>query len=240
LNKIVLLSVLMPALALIGCNDDSSPGTNEAGNETETGDGDGDPETGDGDPETGDGDPETGDGDPETGDGDPETGDGDPDPADPFIFANSDPGDYTRVDRVGMPGVSMMLITDKDAYNAANPSDDANASFVGEITTNIQALHTALDGALIDNGLMPCVAATCLLQAQPLIIPDTLKLNLTEEPGFPNGRTLTDQVMDMMLALILLNLGAADQDITTLIGQTNPLANDVDFLDEFPFLAEPH
>jgi hypothetical protein len=45
------------------------------GEETETGDGDGDPETGDGDPdaETGDGDPDA-----ETGDGDTGDGDGDP------------------------------------------------------------------------------------------------------------------------------------------------------------------
>ena len=55
--------------------------------------------------------------------------------------------------------------------------------------------------------------------------------------GFPNGRQLTDPVIDVTLALILLDLGV--HDVTTLIG-VNPTENDRAFLRRFPYLARPH
>ena len=70
------------------------------------------------------------------------------------------------------------------------------------------------------------------------IIPDTLKLNLAAPSGFPNGRTLTDPVIDVTLAIIFLDINAAGQSPSTLANvPLNPATNDVSFRTTFPYLA---
>jgi hypothetical protein len=79
-------------------------------------------------------------------------------------------------------------------------------------------------------------------QGAPLIIPDSIAIDVAADAGFPNGRTLTDPVIDITLAVILLDLGTPDVPVhtaTDLVG-TNPTANDVAFNDNFPYLAPPH
>ena len=145
-----------------------------------------------------------------------------------FLFATDPLSAYTRVDRIGMPAIATAVISsgNKDAYNAADPSDDANGDFAGDITANVTGLHAALDDDLTGAGL---------------VIPDTLTIDSAAAAGFPNGRTLADPVIDVTLALVLLDLGAAGQDATTLAGlPLNPAANDVPFLGAFPYLAAPH
>jgi hypothetical protein len=208
----------------------------ETSGDGDPGDGDpGDGDPGDGDP--GDGDP--GDGDP--GDGDP--GDGDGDSGGPFVFPDDPPGDYVRVDRMGMPAVATAVISNanKDNYNAADPTDDANSQFVAEIGASVQALHIALDDDLVDIGLVPCTVADCLGQAGPLVIPDTLKIDLDEAAGFPNGRRLADQVIDITLAVLLVDLTVFGQgpDIFADL-PLNPGTNDASFDADFPYLAAPN
>ena len=68
--------------------------------------------------------------------------------------------------------------------------------------------------------------------------------------GFPNGRKLTDPVINVTLSIIFLKLGSpcgtgmcspgtfgGPPPIT---GLTNPGANDVAFDTAFPYLAAPH
>jgi hypothetical protein len=156
-----------------------------------------------------------------------------------FVFATTAPASYVRVDRMGMPAVATAVITSKNAYNAANPVDDAAGNFVGEITTNVTALHTALDDDLTGLGLTPCQAANCVNAAAPLVVPDVIKINSAEAAGFPNGRRLADQVIDVTLAVILLDLTV--HSATTLASvPVNPPANDVPFLTAFPYLAQPN
>lgn len=142
-----------------------------------------------------------------------------------------------RVDRMGMPAIATAVITSKDEYNAADPVDDAIGLFVDEIVANIAALHAALDDDLISVGLAPCATGDCVNQAAPLVVPDVIRIDPSQPSGFPNGRRLTDPVIDVTLALVLLDL--AQHDVTTLVG-LNPSANDKAFLDEFPFLHPPH
>jgi len=71
-------------------------------------------------------------------------------------------------------------------------------------------------------------------------VPDTLKLDLGALPGFPNGRLLSDPVIDVTLAVILLDLGVDGQEATSLVGVLNPSANDVPFEMTFPYLAPAH
>jgi hypothetical protein len=144
---------------------------------------------------------------------------------------------YVRVDRMGMPAIATAVITSKNAYNQADPTDDAQGTFVSEIVANVTGLHTALDDDLTGLGLTPCAAGDCVAQAAPIVVPDVLRIDPAAPAGFPNGRRLTDTVIDITLAVVLLDLGVHSP--TTLIG-VNPTANDRRFNKRFPYLARRH
>lgn len=170
---------------------------------------------------------------PET-DGEDETG-----APSEFDFDDAPPEDYTRVDRMGMPAVATALIVMKDAYNEGNPVDDSEGLFVSEIVERLDFLHTALDDDLANAGLTPCAVDLCVAQGSPLVLPDTLKIDLTGAPGFPNGRRPSDPVIDLTLAVILLDLSV--HDVTTLVElPLNPPEGDKELPAEFPFFATPH
>lgn len=174
---------------------------------------------------------------------------------------------FTRVDRMGMPAVSTVLVSsaNKDAYNDANPSDDTNlAGFpTSDLLPNLTGLHGAIDNDLRTLGLAPCSMTTlvgglpqCVGQSvgtggptvASLVIPDTLQVNPAMPSGFPNGRRLADPVIDVTLAVILLDLSSATGCAsgpctpTTLAAPTslNPSHNDATTTDTFPYLAAAH
>jgi hypothetical protein len=161
-------------------------------------------------------------------------------PVDEYVFAEDDASAYTQVDRHAMPAVNAALIMDKEAYNAGDPTLDAASEYVPEITASLDAIHMALDDDLTALGLVPCATAACVMQAAPFVVPDTLKVDVTMASGFPNGRRLTDPVMDVTLALILLDLNIEGQTVTSLVGVLNPTENDLPFGTTFPYVAEPH
>lgn len=156
-----------------------------------------------------------------------------------YEFDDSPPEDFVQVDRSGMPAVGSAVISDKDAYNVASPADDAAGMFVEQIVANVTGLHAALDDDLMAAGLVPCAVEACIGQAAPLVVPDTLKIDLNGEAGFPNGRLPSDPVIDVTLAVVLLDLSAPGQDPLTLVG-LNPTENDVEFDADFPYFARPH
>ncbi len=80
-----------------------------------------------------------------------------------------------------------------------------------------------------------------------LVVPnDVLNLDTATAAGFPNGRRLQDQVIDVTLGVLFLRLGTgmcgtATCNAGTLAGlPLNPRANDVAFLTTFPYLAVAH
>jgi len=152
----------------------------------------------------------------------------------PFDFATEGPDAYERVDRLGMPAIGTAVITSKDSYNLGDPEDDLTGTWVEEITANVTGLHDALDDDLTALGLTPCLPADCVAAAAPLVVPDTLTLDPSAPNGFPNGRLLTDPVVDVTLSLVLLDLTV--HGVTDLVG-VNPTENDVPFSDEFPYLS---
>ncbi|MFT7626339.1 MAG: hypothetical protein ACI9WU_005534 [Myxococcota bacterium] len=156
-----------------------------------------------------------------------------------FDFRTEDADAYDRVDRAGMPAINTAVISSKDDYNQGNPADDATGTFVPEIVASIEFLHTALDDDLAAANLVPCVPADCVAFAAPLVVPDTLKIDLSGTAGFPNGRALADPVIDITLAVVLLDIAGGSQGVTDLVG-LNPTANDKGFLEVFPYLASPH
>jgi hypothetical protein len=180
---------------------------------------------------------------------------------------------YTRVDRMGQPAVSTALIPSarKNAYNDASPADDVGTpGFVPDLAGSLTGLHVALDGDLGTLGLTPC-SMTTLVDAGPgfgmlpecfgqrvagpgtppvaaLVLPDTVAFDPDFPPGFPNGRQLEDQVIDGILAAILLQLGNATGcgggmcSVGTFIAiPLNPPGNDVpDTVTTFPYLEAAH
>lgn len=160
-------------------------------------------------------------------------------PGGEYDFDLSPPEDYDQVDRMGMPAINTAVITSKDKYNGSSPTDDLAGDFVDEIIENVTGLHMALDDDLTGLGLVPCDVDTCVAQAAPLVVPDTIAIDLGGTAGFPNGRLPTDPVIDVTLAVVLLDLGVMGQDALSLVG-VNPTANDLPFGDDFPYFAAPH
>ncbi|MBX7078160.1 MAG: DUF4331 domain-containing protein [Nannocystaceae bacterium] len=156
-----------------------------------------------------------------------------------YEFDDAPPEDFAQKDRMGMPAVATAVITDKDDYNAATPADDADGVFAPQIVEAITALHGALDDDLIAAGLTPCDTDTCVTQAASVAIPDVIRIDLTADAGFPNGRTPTDPVVDITLAVIFLDLTV--HELRTFADlPLNPTASDVAPPAEFPYFAEPH
>ncbi len=177
-----------------------------------------------------------------------------------FNFRTDAPGAYTRTDRMGMPAISTAVVTDKTAYNDGDPATDAAGTYLTDIVTTLTGLHTALDDDILAVPLVPCTMSDlnndnlpdCLGQPivtggptpAALVVPDTITLDTTAAAGFPNGRLLTDPVIDVTLAIVLLDMTIAAQDPTTLVGVLNPTMNDLGaegaFQPTFPYLWPPH
>ena len=136
-----------------------------------------------------------------------------------FTF-NRRPGtlqpDGRALDRTGNPAVSTALIpfTDRNRFNRTLPQNDATL------------WADTIVARLTDLGTSPGNISTLASVA----VPDTLKLNLNQSDGFPNGRLPDDDVIDTLFFFIF-NGGAPTGDGVD--------ENDEAFLNEFPFLAPP-
>lgn len=235
LRTLVALSVL--GLSLPACVITTTGNDDDTDGETGNGDDPGDSDDTAGPADTGMADEETGNPDDTGSDDmmDADTGGGG------FQFDETPPEEMAQVDRMGMPAINTAVITSKNEYNVASPDGDIAGDFVDEIVANVTGLHDALDDDLTGAGLVPCAAMDCVGQAAPLVVPDVLAIDPAAAAGFPNGRLPADPVIDVTLALVLLDLTAKGQTAGTLANlPLNPAANDVDFLAEFPYLAPPH
>jgi hypothetical protein len=104
----------------------------------------------------------------------------------------------------------------------------------------LTALHGALDDDLTGAGLTPATLDQSLAQAGPVIVPDTIKFDPSKPVAYPNGRALTDQVVDITVAAALVDLSGGTPLSVLADLPLNPPANDVPFKAKFPYLADPH
>jgi len=171
-----------------------------------------------------------------------------------FVFP-TDPFDaYTQIDRHGaveagtagiaasqglglMPGQDVSI---RDDYNASNPAEDVDGMWLGEIGASIMFFHDSFDDDIVGLGLVPATIDDTLMQAGPVIVPDTIKYDPNMPTAYPNGRKLEDPVVDITLAAVLLKLGPQQPLSFFADLPLNPPENDVPFQAEFPFLAPPH
>lgn len=73
-------------------------------------------------------------------------------------------------------------------------------------------------------------------KVQDIVIPDVVTLNLDQPGGYPNGRTLTDPVVDLTLNAIFLDVSKVPVDTLAKL-PLDPSGNDVPYPSGFPYLA---
>ena len=175
-------------------------------------------------------------------------------------------GSGVQVSRLGMPLVNEVVIAakDKDRFNASEPAGDGQ--FLGYVTNSeLAGLLTALYGirtppaprndlvTVFLTGIpglnkpasasqVPCEMLRLNLTIPPARRPSRLGLLAGDIAGFPNGRRLGDDVVDIAERVVA---GATPLTPAFDVAPNNRLgdgvdANDVPFLPYFPYLAPPH
>lgn len=139
---------------------------------------------------------------------------------------------YIQTERMAIPALNTVLIVgdaNKDAYNTADPGDDA-VTYTTVARDRITALRSAV-GAVAGFPAedAPGISATTLAG---ILIPDVVTINFANPVTFPNGRMLTDDVIDVALKLVLNRQHPAVSDAIN--------ANDRSFTASFPYLATPN
>jgi len=173
---------------------------------------------------------------------------------------NEGPG--IQVSRLGMPLVNEVVIAlkDKDRFNASRPRNDAQfLSYVTEpeLPGVLNALYglsvppaprndlvavflTGVPGLNQPAGVTPSEMLRLNLNIAPNASPNRLAVLAGDVAGFPNGRRLGDDVVDIA-ERVVAGVLVPGYDIFP----NNSLgdgvdANDVPFLPSFPYVAPPH
>ncbi|MEN8651889.1 DUF4331 domain-containing protein [Streptomyces sp. 21So2-11] len=165
-------------------------------------------------------------------------------------------GDWTRVSRLGMPLVNEVVnpVKDKDKFNASSPENDGD--FLKNVTEpelpklvegiyKIKAPAEPRDdlvGVFLtgvkDLNQPPNVKASEMLRLntgiKPVAKPKRLGVLDGDNAGFPNGRRLTDDVLDIALQVVEGELVGSKNDLGDAVD-----ANDKEFGKAFPYVALP-
>jgi hypothetical protein len=167
-------------------------------------------------------------------------------------------GTFVQVSRLGMPLVNEVVIPvgQKDMFNGSQPGGDGQfLTYVTdpEVPKLLQAIYSIPAPATPRNDLVqvfltgvpglnqpPGVKASEMLRLNTDILPTANPLRMGvlagDTQGFPNGRRLTDDVVDITLqAAAGALLGAKVSVLSDGVNQ-----NDVAFRTTFPYLAQPH
>jgi hypothetical protein len=171
--------------------------------------------------------------------------------------------DEVQVSRLGMPLVNEVVVPLglKDKFNASEPSDDVANFGAAVVDPELAKLFHAIYGLNVPpaprNDLVAVFATGVpgLNQPSGVAPGEMLRLNMTIPPsanpsrlgvltgdlaGFPNGRRLTDDVVDIEERVVAGVLVPGFD-----VAPNNELgdgidANDVPFLPYFPYVAPPH
>jgi hypothetical protein len=167
-------------------------------------------------------------------------------------------GAFVQVSRLGMPLVNELVIPvgQKDKWNGSKPSDDAQfLSYVTnpEVPKLLQALYnipapptprndlvsvflTGVPNLNQPSGVKPAEMIRLNTDIAPTASPARLGVLANDIQGFPNGRRLTDDVVDITLQAAGGILTGAN--VSSLGDGVDH--NDVPFRSSFPYLALPH
>jgi hypothetical protein len=183
-------------------------------------------------------------------------------------------GDWVQISRLGNPLVNEVVIPAnlKDAFNSLDPVNDASVQpavdkvLAPEVPILLNAIYglpipetprddlftiylTGLEGLNKPAGAgQPSELLRLNTSIPPVSSPNPLGVLAGDNAGFPNGRRLTDDVVDISLQAVA---GAVTVDerggMATGVDIVEPLAegdkvgeNDKEFGSTFPYLALPH
>jgi len=182
-------------------------------------------------------------------------------------------GDMVQVSRLGAPLVNELVIPSglKDAFNALPPSKDATIPAVvarvtdPEVPKLIEKIYGIKAPAAPRNDIKAIFLTGLKGLNQPAKVSqpgEMLRLNTSIKPskspnrlgvlagdnsGFPNGRRLTDDVVDIELQALEGAVSVDKNGAPTGVNLVKPLAkgdgvnaNDVAFGTSFPYVALPH
>ena len=140
-------------------------------------------------------------------------------------------GLWVQVDQMGRPGFSTVfnnhLVTGdasvnsvKELFNRTLPSEQTGLGFKANVIATLKAVSAAFNKPYTD------AEAAALAN---VLVPDLLTYKVGDKSGFLNGRRLTDDVIDTLLAVGANTPGASDC-----------IANDSTFSGRFPYLGAPN
>ena len=166
-------------------------------------------------------------------------------------------GAFVQVSRLGMPLVNEVVIPvgQKDKWNGSVPTGDGQ--FLTYVTNPevpklleavyglrapatprndlVQVFLTGVPGLNQPPGVNPSEMLRLNTDILPVANPARLGVLSGDVAGYPNGRRLTDDVLDITLQAAVGILGGVK---TSLGDGVN--VNDVQFRSSFPYLAQPH
>jgi len=123
-------------------------------------------------------------------------------------------GELVQADRMGRPAINTVFNhgDEKNVFNAIGPDED-RGHFLSSFTATLESFgHPAAEAETIAK----------------ILLPDILTYDYSSNAGFLNGRKLTDDVIDIELALV--SNGAVTTDL---------VATHTDLLSVFPYLGDP-
>lgn len=129
------------------------------------------------------------------------------------VLAPQDGDPLSQIDRMGHPFMNVAFIKDKDEFNRSEPFRDRER-FSQQVIELLASHGRDKEGSR---------------QEAFGLLPDILEYELSSPTRYPNGRTLSDDIIDHQLALITNGKISSDK-----VG-----AHD-DLQDEFPYLGPPH
>jgi len=171
--------------------------------------------------------------------------------------AESFSGSYVQVSRLGSPLVNEVVVPVglKDRWNASKPQNDAQfASSVTdpEVPKLIEAIYnipapatprkdlvsvflTGIKDLNQPRHVTPSEQLRLNLSIAPASSPDRLGVIGGDTAGYPNGRRLADDIVDIDLQVLEGELAGNPNDLGDAVN-----ANDVAFDTAFPYVAIPH
>ncbi len=174
-------------------------------------------------------------------------------------------GKYVQVSRLGMPLVNEVVVPAglKDAFNALAPAQDATVAPVvdrvndPELPKLIEAIYgipapkapredifaiflTGIEGLNMPQGeVVPAEMLRLNTSIPPAAEPNRLGVLAGDNAGFPNGRRLIDDVVDIEIQA-LEGAVRTGELVEALAAGDAVDENDLPFGDTFPYVALPH
>ncbi len=183
-------------------------------------------------------------------------------------------GAWVQVSRLGSPLVNEVVVPigSKDLFNASKPENDAQfAEKVAnpELAGLLKAIYninvppqgafgsadqrddliaiflTGVPGLTKVDGVVPSEQLRLNVAVQPTTTPNTLGVVAGDNAGFPNGRRLSDDVVDISLKAVagaaypLFHPGFTPDPLAAQLGDGVD-ANDLALRNSFPYMALPH